>query len=193
MGDFRKRTPIRRTNAPKESKYSNYKPLLRIDFNERCGYCGDHDFFSQTYYEVDHFVPKKYLKTKTPTDYSNLVYCCRACNNFKRAKWPTQDENRPHDGVKGFIDPCDASYQNQFERLSDGAIHSITKLGDWMWSALNFGNPIHRIIWSLEQLKVCIDKLKSVQFTSNEEDCIFKTLVEEYMSFEEQLKGKPNF
>ena len=46
MGDFRKITPARRDNAPEGRKYSAYKPLLREDIDQRCGYCGDHDFFS---------------------------------------------------------------------------------------------------------------------------------------------------
>ena len=40
----------------------------------------------------------------SPTEYSNLVYSCRSCNNSKRAKWPTGDENVHNDGEQGFID-----------------------------------------------------------------------------------------
>ena len=58
MGDFRKITPTRRDNVPAGKKYQEYKPLLREDFHQRCGYCGDHDYFRETFYEIDHFVPK---------------------------------------------------------------------------------------------------------------------------------------
>lgn len=153
MSDFRKITPARRESVPVYKTHNEYKPLLREDFHQRCGYCGDHEFFRDTYYEVDHFVPKKSLVNISPTEYSNLVYSCRSCNNSKRAKWPTGDENIHNDGKQGFIDPCDDAYAAQFERLADGSIHSITDLGDWMWSALNFGNPAHRVRWKLEEIK----------------------------------------
>lgn len=89
MSDFRKITPARRESVPVYKTHNEYKPLLREDFHQRCGYCGDHEFFRDTYYEVDHFVPKKSLVNISPTEYSNLVYSCRSCNNSKRAKWPT--------------------------------------------------------------------------------------------------------
>ena len=45
MKDFRKITPTRRGTVTTVDGYTKYKPLLREDFNGRCGYCGDHDFF----------------------------------------------------------------------------------------------------------------------------------------------------
>ena len=163
MSDFRKITPARRESVPVYKTHNEYKPLLREDFHQRCGYCGDHEFFRDTYYEVDHFVPKKSLVNISPTEYSNLVYSCRSCNNSKRAKWPTGDENIHNDGKQGFIDPCDDAYAAQFERLADGSIHSITDLGDWMWSALNFGNPAHRVRWKLEEIKIMLKELDEPQ------------------------------
>ena len=136
---------------------------------------------------------KKYLKKISPTDYSNLVYSCRSCNNFKRAKWPTKDENLPNNGFVGFIDPCDEMYPIQFCRDLSGAIFPKTQLGKWMWSALNLGNPIHRIKWTLEQLKVILDELETLEIESPIElkhvlkiNCLYRKL-------ETQLKGKPNF
>ena len=120
--DFRHKTPSRRVNSPTKSDYKKYRKELREDFNERCGYCGDHDFFRQTYYEIDHFVPQDKLKTISPNEYSNLVYSCRSCNNSKRAKWPTNDEHVHNDGRIGFIDPCDPKYAEQFQRGADGSI-----------------------------------------------------------------------
>lgn len=61
MSDFRKITPARRESVPVYKTHNEYKPLLREDFHQRCGYCGDHEFFRDTYYEVDHFVPKRAL------------------------------------------------------------------------------------------------------------------------------------
>ena len=117
MDDFRKKMPVRRDNAPDVKTYHEYKPLLREDFHERCGYCGDHEFYRDSFYEVDHFVPKT-LAPEREKDYSNLVYSCRTCNNSKRAKWPTQKADKPNNGKEGWIDPCDNEYSKQFERLS---------------------------------------------------------------------------
>lgn len=116
MKDFRKTIPARRASVPAYKAHNEYKPLLREDFHQRCGYCGDHDFFRDTYYEVDHFVPKKHLVKISPIEYSNLVYSCRSCNNSKRAKWPTKNEDVHNDGKQGFIDPCDSAYA---EHLKD--------------------------------------------------------------------------
>ena len=195
MADFRKTTPVRRTSVPDYKTHSEYKQLLREDFHQRCGYCGDHEFFRDTYYEVDHFVPKKYLVKISPVEYSNLVYSCRSCNNSKRAKWPTKDENIHNDAKQGFIDPCDAAYAAQFERLTDGSIRPKTELGGWMWSALNFGNPAHRVKWQLEKVKILLKELDrlSIESMSVEELRIKETLNRLYHGLEEQLRGKPNF
>ena len=190
--DFRKTTPARRDNAPEGKKYHAYKPLLREDFHQRCGYCGDHDFFSETFYEIDHFVPKS-LDTNRENDYSNLVYSCRACNNSKRDKWPTEDVTKPNDGKNGWIDPCDKGFGAQFDRLTDGSIKPKTELGQWMWKALTLGNPIHRLKWSLEELRIELAKTDVLEITDVGELHQIKELNARYRRYEEQLRGFPNF
>lgn len=192
MNDFRKMTPKRRTQAPAKNRYGDYKPFLRIDFNERCGYCGDHDFFRDTYYEVDHFIPKDLAPNKE-NDYSNLVYSCRTCNNSKRKKWPTNDITKPNDGKVGFVDPCDSSYGQHFERLADGSIKSRTPLGLWMWKNLALSNPSHRIHWMLEELKTELKRLNSMEIDDIEILKKIQKLNSEYMDYEEKLRGTPNF
>ena len=192
MCDFRKIKPTRRNDAPEGKKYHAYKALLREDFHQRCGYCGDHDFFSDTFYEIDHFVPKS-LAPDMENDYSNLVYSCRSCNNSKRAKWPTGDAQKSYDGNKGWIDPCNPSYSNQFERIADGSIKPMTALGYWMWSALTLGNPIHRLKWQLEQLRIELKKTESLVIDDVDQLKEIKELFARYMRFEERLRGIPNF
>lgn len=191
MSDFRKITPKRRECFPQYKRYTQYKSLLQEDFHHRCGYCGDHDYFSKTFYEIDHFVPKKHTKLISETEYSNLVYSCRSCNNSKRAKWPTGNEDIHNDGEKGFIDPCDKKYPEQFERIVDGSIHPKTILGKWMWENLKFASPNHRIIWCLEQLREAIDKIvnsKEVKLTQE-----MSALAIKYFKLENIIKGKPRF
>ena len=192
MEDFRKVMPVRRGDAPEVKDYHEYKPLLREDFHERCGYCGDHEFFRDTFYEIDHFVPKK-LAPEREKDYSNLIYSCRTCNNSKRAKWPTKLADKPNNGNEGWIDPCNIEYSKQFERLSDGSVKSKTGLGLWMWRELSLGNPIHRLKWSLEQLRVELNRAVSLNISDVEEGKQIMTLFSRYMKLEEQLKGLPNF
>ena len=192
MTDFRKTAPARRSNAPEGKKYHVYKALLREDFHQRCGYCGDHDFFSETFYEIDHFVPQK-IAEERKNDYSNLVYSCRACNNSKRAKWPTGNAKKPNNGKEGWIDPCDLKYAEQFERLSDGSVKSKTVLGLWMWKALTLGNPIHRLKWTLEQLRLELLKTDAMEIDDPIELKQIKELNSRYRRFEEQLKGLPVF
>lgn len=195
MADFRKIVPKRSINVPIYKTYTAYKPLLRKDFHEHCGYCGDHDFFRDSYYEINHFVPKKCLVNISETAYSNLVYSCRSCNNSKRNKWPTKDENVHNNGVEGFIDPCDPAYSDQFERMEDGSIRSVTILGDWMWSALNLGNPIHRVKWMLEEFKILLNELDKIasETCSKEELEIIIKLNAKYRELEDELRGPSTF
>lgn len=193
MADFRKETPARRENAPRFKNNHDYKLLLRDDFHHRCGYCGDHEFFRETYYEIDHFVPHTLDKNRL-CDYYNLVYSCRACNNSKNDKWPTGDAATPNDGKSGWIDPCSPEYAKQFERLEDGSIMSKTDLGQWMWSALTLGNPIHRIKWKMEQLRTLLketDDFKDIR----DIDKLHKILALNtyYRQLEEELRGKADF
>lgn len=190
--NFRTHTPHRRINPTPVNCHSDAKPELRIDFHCRCGYCDDHDFFKETYYEADHFVPKGMLKTISTLDYSNLVYSCRSCNNAKRAKWPTKDENIHNDGKTGFVDPCSDDYSKQFERLSDGTIVPLTDLGRWMWDAMKLYNSSHHFIWQLEQLRKNLNVLRKHCDDPAIAPIIAK-ISNKYFEYEEQLKGTPVF
>lgn len=157
--------PSRRNITAIVSHYSAHKPNLIIDFKNRCGYCNDTHVYRTASFEIDHFIPKKrnkkqFLTIKSETDYSNLIYSCKSCNNAKRNKWPTNDEKVCHHNNEGFIDPCEIDYDQQFERLPNGQIKSLTKLGDWMLKALKLDKPQHEIIFNLEILDVLIDQLE---------------------------------
>ena len=195
--DFRNKTPKRRANHKTETDYHKYKDDLRKDFNYRCGYCDDHDFFRSTDYQIDHFVPKTQLKTINLTDYSNLVYSCRSCNRHKWNKWPTGIESISNDGQKGFIDPCDSEYDKQFSRNKRGEIVPITPLGVWMWKALNLGNPAHSLVWKLEKIHKKITELQTIIATYPENADDYKKLSSLFDSFmfflEQQRGGKPIF
>lgn len=190
--EFRKKTPIRRTNPKPTANYREYKKDLREDFGCRCGYCDDHDYFRITDYQIDHFVPRTQLKSIKLTDYSNLVYACRSCNLSKWNKWPSCNEKIANDGKEGFVDPCNSEFDKLFSRNKRGEIIAETPLGIWMWKALNLGNPVHSVVWKLEQIHKKIDKLQAIADAYPTDTYVYKmlnTLNKGYRSYIDQLKG----
>lgn len=157
---FRKLRPSRTTGIAVQKEYKNYREQLKKDFNCRCGYCDDRDVPRAERFEIDHFVPQK-VDPSREADYSNLVYACRSCNNSKRAKWPTGDKQLPNDGIQGWIDPCDVSYDSQFHRGLYGEIIAITDLGKWMYDALKLWKPQHEILWCYEEIEQTIELVAS--------------------------------
>lgn len=164
--NFRQTTPVRRNIQKTVSNYRAHRDDLCVDFMQRCGYCNGIDLYRTAPFEIDHFIPRKrnkmpFLTIKTETDYSNLIYACKSCNNAKSNKWPTNNENISHQNDEGFIDPCDIQYEQQFRRLPNGQISATTKLGLWMVKELKLDKPQHEIIYNLEQLDSIIDQIES--------------------------------
>lgn len=197
MPVFRDNTPKRRNITTAVATYSAHKADLQIDFFNRCGYCNAPDSWKIAYYEVDHFIPYKrnkiiFLTIKSPTDYSNLVYSCRSCNNAKRNKWPTNDQTLPYKNNEGFIDPCDDEYSNHFERNNIGEIVYLSQLGEWIYYALKLYKPQHQIIWQLEQLEPTIKQIKAikdlVKIPNNIKDLIIKLFVK-YDNYRDELRN----
>ena len=184
---FRDNTPFRRTDQRKYADYHAYREPLKADFHACCGYCDDPERFSDVPYQIDHFVPKAVMKTIAENDYDNLVFACRRCNRAKWNKWPSRDENVSHDGVMGFVDPCNPEYDRQFERNDRGEIIPTTLLGGWMWKELDLGNAAHRIIWTLSQIRNEIDVIfQNPQALADERIVL---LCNQYFNLEDQLKG----
>lgn len=189
MIPLRKETPKRRNIKTVVSKYSDHRDELKKDYKNRCGYCNDIDIWRTVWFEIDHFVPQKYLKTIKETDYSNLVYACRSCNNSKRANWPTGDELIHHKNDEGFIDPCDDKYEKQFARHNNGQIIYQTQLGKWMYYKLKLHKPQHEIIWQIDELDNLIKQCEA--FLAKMDNQVLKdkllNLYREYYSYTKQL------
>lgn len=168
MVPFRQYIPSRRatpTKNPTGSNWAEHKPDLKIDFNSNCAYCDSFDGFRHTYFEVDHFIPKDFFLqfgNISLTEYKNLVYSCKFCNNNKRAKWPTQREDLFNDGAVGFDDPATDLYDSHFYRTDEGGIMWKTEVGKWMFrEAFQFDkrqNSI-KILWNMNKLRIIIDAL----------------------------------
>lgn len=167
----REKMPVRRTSPTRSENGNNYrkhKPDLREDFNQHCGYCGSYDSFgySRTYFEIDHFVPKDFLlRTRSSiglSKYSNLVYSCKFCNNYKTQHWPSQRDDVYIKGDTGFIDPCDPDYEKHLYRTDEGAIMWNTPIGKWLVTvAFRFDERSEEIkmLWKLNSIRLTIDKI----------------------------------
>lgn len=192
MNVFRDKTPKRRNITTTVSHYREHKDNLKIDYLDRCGYCNSVDTWRFVWFEIDHFVPQKFLKTIKDTDYKNLVYACRSCNNSKRAKWPTKDEKKHNENDEGFIDPCDDEYANQFERTANGRILPKTKIGEWMYNALKLYKPQHEIIWSLDELAILIQEIEDILKTKPNNQLKDKLLdcYREFMAYSKKLSNE---
>lgn len=153
MKAFRDVTPKRSDDVANQTDYRKYRVKLSDDFNHRCGYCNDFDSPRSVWFEIDHFKPKD-IDASSVTDYFNLVYACRSCNNSKRDKWPTGDKDIPNDGSQGWVDPCDEEYISHFERTDNGKIVSRDSLGAWMIENLKLWKIQHELLWNYEQLEI---------------------------------------
>lgn len=127
----------RRTAIDKRTNYRKYLPELREDFQYICGYCGKPESITKNAFEIDHFVPRKYDKSRE-NDYTNLVYSCCVCNRKKSSKWPSEDGKIQFLDEKGFVDPAVEEYDKHMERREDGTIYGKTKKGQYMEEALEF-------------------------------------------------------
>lgn len=161
---LRETIPQRRPNPKTVARYGSYKDDLRNDFNRRCGYCDDEDRWTgkKLFFQIDHFVPRKYLKTISEAEYGNLVYSCFFCNNSKRADWPTNDEMLHNDGHEGYIDVCDPVYDEQFYRDSTGEIVACTELGHYMYCKLKLFLKRHAILWKLSRIRDQIREIEKI-------------------------------
>ncbi|WP_320198276.1 HNH endonuclease [Agrobacterium sp. rho-13.3] len=138
--------PVRSAVAAK-AKYKDYRDDLRKDFNGNCGYCDDSDErLDKSLFHIDHFAPKSKFSA-LETTYSNLVYACRFCNIRKSGHWIGDVATVHHDGEKGFVDPCDAVYDEHLSRGPDGRISGVTILGKYIARRLNLGLLRHEMLW----------------------------------------------
>ena len=62
MNAFRSFTPKRRKITTSVKHHGDHRADLKLDYKDRCGWCNDIDTWRVTWFEIDHFVPQKYLK-----------------------------------------------------------------------------------------------------------------------------------
>ena len=159
-----------RTCTINYANYSRYKKYLRSDFNQRCGYCdiSDHILGGETVFQIDHFAPKKFADLVN--EYSNLVYSCPSCNRAKWDDWPMPSVEPSHDGLRGYVDPCDEEYDTHLSRISSGKIIAETELGEYMRNGLKLFLIKHKYLWMQDILYEQINKIRIFLASSEESD-----------------------
>lgn len=91
----------KRGAKPSDSHWRNFLGDIEEKFSGNCGYC---EIACRG--EVDHFRPKSRFP-KLVYEWSNWVFSCHDCNNWKGEKW--------RDG--GYIDPCASNRSSQPEKF----------------------------------------------------------------------------
>ncbi len=153
MNSIQEKKPVK-TCQKTYANYTSFKPYLRADFNNRCGYCDCDDYHAggSRGFQIDHFKPVKLFEGLKLT-YSNLVYSCPYCNRAKWDKWKDPD---------GFLDPCTTEYDDHLHRNDDGQIMYNSDRGKYIFEELKLGLERHEILWlirKLENQKEVLNKL----------------------------------
>src|ERR1035441_9736881 len=122
----------RRPNVPNSANYQDYRPYLLEDFLHHCAYCTIHEdeLAGEDFYEIDHHRPK----SKFPdliNDYTNLYYCCRACNKkgAKGENWPSDDLINA--GFRFFDPVAENAYHLHLREAASGKLIKKTNVGDY--------------------------------------------------------------
>ena len=150
---MRKTVPIRSYEGVVAKTNKDNKALLMSDFNCRCGYCDDHHRFvgGVVFYHLDHFAPKSKFENDK-WNYENMVYSCPYCNISKSNKWVSDSIKMPIVDGKGFVDPCNVLYSDNFKRSNDGTIVGITDVGRYMVKELRLDLALHRYNFLIDDI-----------------------------------------
>ena len=152
MGSVKKERPKHKYSGIKWTKNSTNKKHLAIDFNGRCAYCDDRDFYygGTRSFQVEHFAPKgKFPALKYV--YENLLYSCPYCNRAKSDAWPSDDSSVNIVDNEGFVNPCSDEYDQHLERIPSGEIIARTKLGTYMRTKLKLYLRRHVLFFKIDQ------------------------------------------
>ena len=153
---------ITRSKPPKKDSYPSSRPFLKKDFCGRCAYCNLSDKAITTPFEIDHFIPRDTFKNgrmDLETDYTNLVYSCKKCNNAKSDQF-SGDIHSANPTNELFYDPALVDYNDIFYRNELGAIASDDDKGKNSITRLKLYRPIHILAWICEELSETADKLE---------------------------------
>jgi hypothetical protein len=104
---------------------------LRRLYQFRCGYCGTSEVDVGAELEVDHYQPR----SKGGSDnFSNLVYCCPACNRFKGSYWNPSSPLR-------VLHPHRDNPSEHFKEGEDSLLIPLTETGRFHLERLQLNRP----------------------------------------------------
>ena len=141
--------------------YHDYKDYLKKDFHERCAYCNLSMRNITSFFETDHYIPRKEFETEWPdldTDYNNLMWACRKCNLAKSSQFKGDLTKRIIDNEL-FYDPTQVDYNEIFFRDEFCGIASVDEKGMNMISLLKLYRPIHNLAFFCEITNKLVSKL----------------------------------
>ena len=169
---------IVRSSPPDQKEYHAYKPFLKKDFCGRCAYCNLLDTAITTPFEVDHFIPRAVFmhgRMNLETDYKNLIYSCKKCNNAKRNQFSGNiGSENPTNEL--FYDPTVVDYNDIFFRNHLGAIDSEDEKGKETIIRLKLYRPIHILAWLCEEINETANRLEVAIY--REKDALRKQKLE---------------
>lgn len=119
------------------SSYTRYKPFLREEFERKCVYCRMPDTMpGKRTFGADHYRPKKHFPQLVAT-YTNLFYCCSACNSRKGSYWPSN----PQALAARFIpNPCDHEMFRHL-RFKRSMVETKSLAGEFTEEHLDLNDP----------------------------------------------------
>ncbi|HEY2289904.1 MAG TPA: HNH endonuclease [Thermoanaerobaculia bacterium] len=137
--------------------YSEYRTLVREDFEECCAYCLLHEILAagQENFELDHFRPKSLPQFAGLThDFYNLYYACHPCNGIKGVTWPNPSLEAA--GYR-FLDLCSESFSAHFEEEADGTWKPLSRAAEYTLERLRL-NRKHLVSIRLYLREIAAEK-----------------------------------
>ncbi|WP_449490932.1 hypothetical protein [Caballeronia sp. M23-90] len=112
-------------------RYQTYKRYLQKEFARLCVYCRQPDSSAPNInMGVDHYRPKGIPQfAALVRDWTNLYYCCGACNSRKNNYWPSDESKGPF-----IVNPCDfemGAHLRYDSKTGLVEIHNQSKDGEW--------------------------------------------------------------
>ena len=123
-------------SAPKRRyrDYTAYCSLLRSDFHYLCAYCLTHESHlgGEANFAIEYHRPQngKYGRPDLASEYTNLYWTCRECNENKADDWTTPEQEA--EGIR-WLDPCEpwGDHDDHWQITPDGEIRCLTPIGEY--------------------------------------------------------------
>jgi hypothetical protein len=191
----------RSTPARPYQNYRDYRSLLRQDFRYRCAYCLLHEYFlgGEAGCCIDHHRPIQGPSARPDliSEYSNLYWCCRECNENKGDTWPSAEDYAA--GLR-FLDPCqpEDDHDRHWRVRPDGVLEPLTPTGRYTIRRLRLWRPFlqhHReqLFHLQEEVLALENRLSAKTLSDGERIRIEQRLTELQRRLEPPVFDRPRF